>query len=367
MKLEINKERLVKAINKAEKISAKNSTLPALACLMFDFDGSNLIINATNLDISLKIISRAKGNDIGQILVPATILNSFLSNLPKGDSTIKLETNGSKLHVTSESTDTIINTQPIDDFPVISDKKSGKNFKMNTSDFVKGLNSVWYSTATSSIKPELSSVYIYADDGDLVFVGTDSFRLAESRVSMKNADSFENTLIPYKNVVEIIRTLEDLDEEIELCFEQDKVTIDSSEITIVSRVVDGVFPDYRQIIPKEVKTEIHVLKDDLQQSLRVSNVFSDKFNQVTFIISPKDEIFQIESNSSEIGETKNNIKSKITGDSLKLSFNSKYINDCFASIKSDGLVLKFNGTEKPMIVQGTSDKSFLYLVMPMNR
>ncbi len=367
MKLEINKERLVKAISKAEKISTKNSTLPALACLMFDFDGNDLVINSTNLDISLKIIVRAKGSDIGKVLVPATILNSFLSNLPKHDSNIRIETDGTKIHLTSESTDTIINIQPIDDFPVISDEKSGKKFKLSSSDFIKGLNSVWYSTATSSIKPELSSVYIFSDDGDLVFVGTDSFRLAESRISVKNVDLFENILIPYKNVIEIIRTLEDVDEEIEICFEQDRVIIESSEITIVSRVIDGVFPDYRQIIPKEVKTEISVLKDDLQQSLRVSNVFTDKFNQVTFIISPKDEIFQIESNSSEIGETKNNIKSRITGDSLKLSFNSKYINDCFASIKSDGIVLRFCGSEKPMVIQGTTDRSFLYLVMPMNR
>ncbi len=367
MKLEINKEKLTKAVSKAEKIAAKNSTLPALSCLMFNFDGNNLTINATNLDISVKIVSRAKGNDIGSILVPAAILNSFLSNLPKSDSTIKLETNGSKLHVTSETTDTIINTQPTDDFPVISNKKSSKKFKINSLDFIKGLNSVWYSTATSSIKPELSSVYIYSDDNDLVFVGTDSFRLAESRIVIKDADSFESTLIPYKNVIEIVRTMDDLDEEIEICFEQDKVVIETSEITIISRVIDGVFPDYKQIIPKEVKTEIHVLKEDLQQSIRVSNVFSDKFNQVTFMISPKDEIFQIESNSSEAGETKNSIKSKITGDSLKLSFNSKYINDCFGSIKSDGIVLKFNGTERPMIIQGTSDKSFLYLVMPMNR
>ncbi|HRY30829.1 MAG TPA: DNA polymerase III subunit beta [Candidatus Paceibacterota bacterium] len=367
MKIEINKERLTRIVSKAEKIATKGSTLPALSCLMFDFDGTDLTINSTNLDISLKIVSKVKGSGTGKVLVPAAILNSFLTNLPKRDSVIKLEANNSKLHVTSESTDTIINTQSVDDFPVISDKKSDKLFKISSSDLVKGLNSVWYSTATSSIKPELSSVYVYHDDGDLVFVGTDSFRLAESRILVKNVDTFENILIPYKNTVEMVRLLEDLDEEIEVCFEQDKIIVETHEMTIISRVIDGVFPDYRQIIPKEVKTEVHVLKDDLQQCLKVSSVFADKFNQVTFTISPKDEIFQIESNSSEVGETKNNIKCQINGDSLKLSFNSRYINDCFNSIKSDGLTLKFSGAEKPMIIQGTSDKSFLYLVMPMNR
>lgn len=367
MKLEINKEKISQAINKAEKISTRNSTLPILECVMFDYDGENLNLKSTNLDISFSISLKVKGDKENKLIVPAATLNSFISNLPKSDSIVTFETEGNNLHITSESTDTTINTQPIDDFPVISEEKSEKEFKINAEDFVKGLNSVWYSTAISSIKPELSSVYIYSDEENLVFAATDSFRLAEYKAKVKNAGEFESVLIPYKNVVEIVRIFEDVNEEISLFFKDDQLIIQSDKIKVVSRVVEGNFPDYNQIIPKESKTDAYVLKEDLMQGLKLSNVFSDNFNQVSFSVMPEDNIFEITSNSSNVGETKNKIKSKLEGENLKISFNSKYINDCFQSIKSDSLDLKFNGLERPMVIRGASDHNFLYLVMPMNK
>lgn len=367
MKLEINKEKISQAISKAEKISTRNSTLPILECVMFDYDGDYLKIKSTNLDISLSISLKAKGDKADKIVVPAGILNSFLMNLPKSDSVVNFETEGNNLHITSESTDTTINTQPIDDFPEISEEKSQKEFKIDSEDFVSGLNSVWYSTAVSSIKPELSSVYIYSDDSDLIFAATDSFRLAEYKVKVKNAGEFESVLIPYRNVVEIVRIFEDLEEEISLFFKDDQLMIESQNIRVISRVVEGNFPDYNQIIPKESKTDVFVLKEDLIQGLKLSNVFSDNFNQVSFSIMPEDSIFEITSNSSNVGETKNKIKSKLEGENLKISFNSKYINDCFQSIKSDSLDLKFDGLDRPMIIRGANDPNFLYLVMPMNK
>ncbi|HMP67317.1 MAG TPA: DNA polymerase III subunit beta [Candidatus Paceibacterota bacterium] len=366
MKLEVNKEKIVAAISKAEKIATKNSTLPALSCLLFEFSNDVLNIKSTNLDLSISVSVRIKGGESKSILVPASTLNSFILNLPKSDSKIEFDIDGNNLHITSESTDTTINTQPIDDFPIISDDKSSKSFKINSGDITKGLSSVWYSTAISSIKPELSSVYAYHDDGDLVFVATDSFRLAEKRISVKNSENFENILIPYKNVVEIVRILDDIDEEITLYFKEDKLIICTENLTIISRIVEGNFPDYGQILPKETKTVVTVLKEDLSQALKISNVFTDKFNQVIFSIFPEDGIFEINSNANGVGETKNILKSKITGENIKIAFNSKYIIDCFSSIKSDSVDLKFNGFDRPMIIQGSNDKSFLYLVSNIN-
>lgn len=367
MKLEINREKLSRGIQKSEKISSKNSTLPVLSCVLLQSSEKELKIKSTNLDLGLTINIPVKGAKDGEILVPAATLNSFISNLPKNDTTVTFEQKDNNLFITSKSTETSIKTQPIDDFPTIPEVKSLKEFKLNSRDFIKGLNSVWFSTAISSIKLELSSVYIYPLENDLVFVSTDSFRLSEKKIHVKNPGEFESLLIPYKNVVEMIRIFDDVDEELTLIFEEDQLAIKSSEIELVSRVVDGNFPDYKQIIPSETKTEVKVLKDDLIQGLKLSNIFSDNFNQVTFSIMPNDGIFEIQSNSQDVGETKNSVKSKSEGDNIKISFNSKYISDCFNSIKSESVSLKFNGVDKPMIIQGIDDPSFLYLVMPMNR
>lgn len=367
MNLEINREKLSKAIQKSEKISSKNSTLPVLSCILLQSGNGVLKIKSTNLDLGLIVTIPVKDAPEAEILVPAAVLNSFIQNLPKSDNTVNLEHKESTLSVTSKSTETRINTQPIDDFPSIPDVKSPKTFKINSKDLIKGLNSVWFSTAISSVKPELSSVYIYSSENDLIFVSTDSFRLSEKKVHTKNTGDFESLLIPYKNAVEIIRIFDDIDEEVTLFFEDDQLVIQSEEIHLVSRVIDGNFPDYKQIIPKEVKTEVQVLKEDFIQGLKLSNIFSDNFNQVIFSIMPNDGIFEIQSNSKDVGETKNSIKTKATGDNIKISFNSKYISDCFSSIKSESVSLKFNGSDRPMIIQGVDDDGFMYLVMPMNR
>jgi len=368
MKLELRKEKIVEAVSKAEKICSKNSTLSALECILFEVNGDNVKIKATNIDLSVSILIPIQKKDKdGKTLIPASTLNSFLSSLPKNDSVISFETKGNNIHITSESTDTVINSQSLDDFPDIKEEKAEKIFKIDSNDFINGLNSVWYSTAISGIKPELSSVYIYSEENELVFVATDSFRLAEKRIKIKKNGDFESLLIPYKNVVDIVRVLEGIDEEISLSFMDDQLIVFSDSINIISRVVDGTFPDYKQIIPKETKTKALVLKEDLAQSLKISNIFSDNFNQVIFSLFPEDSIFEVNSTSNEVGETKNILKSKLSGEVLKISFNGKYVVDSFNSIKSESISMKFSGVDKPVIIQGVNDSSFLYLVMPMNK
>jgi DNA polymerase-3 subunit beta len=132
-------------------------------------------------------------------------------------------------------------------------------------------------------------------------------------------------------------------------------------------VIDGVFPDYRQIIPKEAKTEAVVLKQDLFNALKLSNIFSDKFNQVNLTIKPKEKIFELSSTNNDIGENKTYLEAALSGGNTELSFNYKYFFDLFQSINADSISIKLNQTSKPLVVSGVSDHSFIYLIMPMNR
>jgi len=367
MKLEINKERLLRAIQKADKVASKNLTLPVLSCLVFEASEKKLKIKSTNLDISLIINNSAKIEEEGSVAIPAQVISSYISNLPKSDTTVFLESKENILHITTKSSDTTIKTQSLDDYPEIKEFSSGEEIRIESEDFISGLNSVWYSSSTSSIKPELSSIYIYQEDNELVFVATDSFRLAEKKIKIKNIENFKDVLIPFKNVTEIIRIYNDLKEDLKLYINEDQLIIKSEDVYLSSRIIDGSFPDYKQIIPKEVKTNINVLKEDFIQTLKLSNIFSGKFNQITFSVMPTDNIFEVKSLSDDLGETTNIIKSKQEGDNLKISFNSKYINDCFSSIKSETIQLNFSGLDKPMIIKGDDNEKFIYLVMPMNK
>lgn len=366
MKIEINKNNLLKALTKADKITGKNVSLAVLQCVLLKTLENQIEISATNLEIGIKVYVPAKIERAGEIALSSSLLVSYLSNLLQEENLV-LEHTEQILKIIGTKSETQINTFATTDFPSIPTIESDKKCKIQTGDLLEGLKSVWYAASVSSIKPELSSVYLYSDSGELTFVATDSFRLAERKPGAKTED-FESILIPQRNVSEIIRVFEGSEQEIEIRFGQNQVSFEiEKEVYLVSRVVDGVFPDYKQIVPKEVKTEITILKQDFINSLKISNLFSDNFNQVKFHLDAQNNIFEITSKNTEKGESRTIVPATIKGDSIDINFNQKYITDCFNSIKSESFQLNFNGVGRPMIVKGVNEGGFMYLVMPLNK
>ncbi len=367
IKVECLKDKFCSAVSKVEKITGKNMTLPVLACILIEAKDNYLCLKATNLDLGIEIKIPAKVAEEGLVAVPGSVLNSFLNNLGSNDNKVKLEEKEGNLIVLNSSSQTVIKSFPVDDFPTIPKVKDGKSYELKSVDLIKGLKSVWYSASVSSIKPELSSVYIYSKEESLVFVATDSFRLAEKTIKFKKSNDFESILIPFKNVADLLKIISDEKENLIINSTKNQISFEYEDIYIVSRVIDGVFPDYQQIIAKEFKTEVIVLKQDLINILKLSNIFSDNFNQINIKVDIENKILELKTKNSNIGESINKITAAITGEPIEINFNHKYIIDCFQSIDFDSVSLSFNGLNKPVVIKGISDKSFTYLVMPMNR
>lgn len=369
MKIECIKEKLLGAVQKAERVTGKNLALPILKTILLEASESTLKIRATNMDIGVEIEIPVKVNQPGSVAVSGGVLMSLLQNLYQ-DKNITLELGEGGLSVITPNNTTLIKVVPHDDFPIIPRPSYEIAFSINSEDFLRGIKSVWYSSAVTNMKPELSSVYIYQDQEGMVFVATDSFRLAEKRVKTKKPiKEFTQILIPFKNVPEIIRVLDEIKDEIDICLDKNQISFTSKEkgVYLTSRVIDGAFPDYHVIIPKEWKTEVVVLKNDLINSLKLVNVFSDQFHQVNIQIKPNKKLFELKTKNADVGENVNKVEAKITGESLEINVNYKYLTDCFQSIQSDSVVLEFNGLNRPIVVKASGNKDFLYLVMPMNR
>ncbi len=369
MKLELHFQDLKKAVILAERIAGKHMTLPVLSCLLFDVKKGSLLIKATNLDLGMEILLSAKSDTEEIFTIPASILSSFLSQISDHDGVVRLELVSGNIQIDTTKSKGIIKTVPHEDFPSIPTVTGEQKVQLNPEVIVKGLKSVWYSSSVSSVKPELSSVYAYTQNNHLVFVATDSFRLAEKKVSLPASTAIGDILIPFKNVADIIRILESNTETMTIEMNKNLISFEvPGKMRIISRVIDGVFPDYKQIIPKAYTTEIIALKQDLLNALKISNVFSDKFNQIHMIADPKGKLFEVQTKNSDIGENKTTIDAAITGDRVEINFNYKYVIDCFQSIDADSVSLQLSGTNKPMVIRPVSgDQSFMYLVMPMNR
>ena len=326
----------------------------------------SLIIKSTNLDLGIEIEIPAKIEESGSVAIPGQVFSSFIDSTSDNEKSIKIEENQGNIKVITSKNSGIIKTLSTEDFPNIPRIESDNKFTLSASDFVKGLKSTWYSSSISSIKPELSSVYIYCEDEFVIFVATDSFRLAEKKIKMRKSKDFGQILLPYKNITEIIRVLEKVSGDVEVQLEKNQISFTYNGIYLTSRVIDGVFPDYKQIIPKQSLTDITVLKQDLVNALKLSNIFSDKFNQVNIKV-PSMKKCEIRTKNNDIGENTSIIDAVITGETIDINFNYKYIIDCFQSIDSDSVTLTLNGMHKPMIISPVSDRTFRYIVMPMNR
>lgn len=366
MKIECIKDKLEEALSKAEKIAGKNPTLPVLAGLHLSAHKNSLSIKATNLDLGVSINIPVKVVEPGSVVVPAHVISTLISSLPK-EKSIFISTKNQVLEVKTQSTKTNIKTLPGEDFPLIPEISDDQEFSMPARDLVFGIKSVIYASAVGSMKPELSSISITPEGDFLVFAATDSFRLAEKKVRIKKTPYFKQILIPQKNALEIIRIFDQGEEEISIAIEEHQAALRSPEVYLASRTVDGVFPDYRQIIPKKSSSSATVLKQDLISSLKTSLIFSDSFNQLTLNVLPKAKKFEIESKNNTVGESVNAIEAALEGEDLNINVNSKFFADGLQTVSSDSVSLEFSGQAKPIVLKGVGDTSFLYLVMPMNK
>lgn len=365
MNIECVVEKLESAVSKAYRVTGKNLTLPILSALYLKAHNNSLIIKATNLDIGVEVTIPVRVIKDGEIAIPADVFMSFINSISKNEK-LNLNVIDGVVEIQTPTNKTKITTQSIEDFPSIPHIEKGKKCHIKKQNLISGLQSVVFSASHSSIKPELSSVYIYNKNNQLFFVATDSFRLAEKNVSLEGEYGGDSILLPAKNIPEIIRICDDGDDEIEIITDINQISFSYNGVYIVSRTIDGVFPDYNQIIPKEYSTEVTLLKDDFIKALKTVTIFSNKLNQVTFSIKKIEKYFSISTKNTDVGETETKLNASIEGDDVVITFNHKYIIDCFSSINTDSVILKLNNENKPMVIKPVSDSSFLYLVMPMN-
>lgn len=364
MKLEIKKNILESALNKAVRLTGKHLTLPVLSCVLIEAKDEKLFIKSTNLDLGFEFKIKIKIEEEGVLAVPGSVLLNTLSTFKS--EMIFIESENGNLKIKSDTKNTLIKCMPYEDFPTIPIISDSKTIKINLESFVFGLKSVWYSASSSNIKPELSSIFIHELEG-LAFVATDSFRLAEKKINIKNISEFPSVLLPQKNVSDLIKILDDYKGDISLYFDNNQIGLEIEDIYLVSRVVNGSFPDYKQIIPKSFISEAILLKSDFLNAVKSSSIFVDATNQIKIKINTKSKCLEIISKNNDVGEYEEKIKSNITGEDIELSFNARYLLDCLQSISSESLVFNFGGIGKPLLIKGLSENSFVYIVMPMNR
>lgn len=367
MKIGTTKEKILRAVLLAERIVGKKESLPILSCILIDA-GEELFIRATNLEAGIEIKIPADIEEKGIVAVSATVLSQTIRSINVDK--VVLRNEEQNLMIESQGTKTLIKAIPHDEFPSFnsSQEKTSKGVRVSREKFLRALQSVSYAASPSMIRPELGSVYVSLKDKGVTCVATDSFRLAEKTVSQSVDKDGGDILVPLKHASELIHVLERIEsEEITIYTDDSQMVVEGDMVRFVSRVIDGTFPNYKEILPKKFTTEATILKSDFVDILRKARVFSGNDQHVGLHLYPSRKIFTATAQNADVGEMSDSIDAAITGEDLDINFHIGYLGDCLSSIESDSIVLGFSGIGKAVVIRGISDSSFTYLVMPLNR
>jgi DNA polymerase-3 subunit beta len=365
MKFESPTDQLLKAVSTAARFVERRTNLPALSTILLVGEGGRLTLRATNLECGVEITLPVKLNGDGVAAVPGTVLLGFLSNA-RGKS-VSANLSGELFKVESDRVQASIKTLPHEDFPILPRVSADRSFTVKAADFMRAIRAVAYCASTSTIKPELQSVLVYGEAGKLTLVATDSFRLAEKSVVLKAGGSVPQLLIPARNAAELMRILEGAAGDVEIYYNDNQLSAQVGDVYYTSRLIDGAFPNYRQIVPKQFSTEAVVLREDFSTSLKSLSVFADKFSQVSFAINPDKKTMTLSSRNPDVGEQVSTIKATVTGEELAMNFNGRYLADSLQAIAGDSVRVQSNGPGKAILIKDAADESFFYLAMPMNR
>lgn len=366
MYISINKKLFANAVHIAARFAEKRAaTLPALSAVLLIAGDDGIKLRATNLETGVDLKLEGKSKNHGVVAVPAAVLQQIASSLT-GEDDITLEHSGDILSLKSNTGKSSIKTVPYDDFPTIPFPENPKNRVVLPGVLLRNLfTSIASCASTSTVRPELASIYISIEGNVLTAVATDSFRLAEKKIPLSNKGSQGKFLIPGKNALEIAQALPD--EDIIMSFDEHQCAFVGDSGMLVSRLTSAVYPDYRQIIPKESVVEAVVLRKDFEHALKRTTVFSDSFQKVRIGFEPKTKHVSLFARNSDIGESSETLTGQLSGSALELSFNHRYLSAVLSLTPAESLSLSAAGIGRPLVIKGIGDASLLYLVSPMNQ
>ncbi len=366
MKITCLRENLKEALDHAERMTSRNATLPILNHFLLVTDKGQLKVSSTDLEVGFSAYVQGKISNDGSLAVPARLLTQFVNNLP--NKKIDLEIKNSSLHLNCESARAVIRGLNPDDFPIIPKIKSTQALVINSRVLREAFGDVINACAASDARPEIAGVYVRMSSDYIKFVATDSFRLAEKTVfktDIKKYQDNSNIIIPVRTISEVLRIIGDKDQDVSIFVDPSQVLYDFGESKLVSRLVDGQYPDYEAVVPKDHETQVSVSRDVLEEAVRLASCFTGRLSDVVFKTNSKNGELEVFSNDADLGEHQTKLKADIKGKDIQAVFNWRYILDGLKNIRSEEVFVEFNGGERPAVIRPAGRSDYFYIVMPI--
>jgi DNA polymerase-3 subunit beta len=361
MKLQVTRENLNRALNSVARVANSRGTLPILANVLIKTTSNRLDLSATNLDIAITQHIGAKVNQEGSITVPARLMQDFVGSLPDG--VVELELKDTKLHVTTDQYKSVVNGILADDFPVMPAITGGQAWTVPGSVFKKSLQQVAFAASNDETRPVLTGVLLQTINSKLFMAATDSYRLAEKKLGSNKNDI--RLLIPAAAMHDLLRILGDEDQELSITNDDQQALFKIGDIELVTRLLDGKYPDYRKLIPENFATTATLKRADLVSVTKVSSLFArESAGSVTIEVSQDDQKLSIRSVASQLGENTATAIAKISGEG-SITLNSRYLLEALGVMSGDEVTFGFNGKLEPTLLESSGSTDYKHIIMPL--
>jgi len=368
MKFSVNQQDLQKSLGYCQGVIEKRSTLPILSNILIEAVNSKLKITATDLDlIFVNEISNIKIFDEGKTTTSSSIMFDIVRKIPSG-SQINFENTGeSKLQLESNKSLFNLNSINASEFPITDENFNENEFIINSKDLLKLLNKCKFSISNDETRHYLSGIFFHQTQTDdknfLTAAATDSHRMSISKVRLKNKIEFEPIILPKKAIFQLCSLLEDYDGEVKVSNIKSKIKFELNNSILISKLIDGKFPNYIQVVPRENQKKLEIdLKSFLNSVDRVASVSLDKKDGVKFNLT-KDNL-DLSVNNTNSGDGKESLSVKFDTD-LDISFNSRYLLDIASQLNGDNIEIYLKDTGSPALIKDPADFDSIYVVMPM--
>jgi len=372
MKITILQENLAKALAHITKAVSNRPNIPVLANVLLETDRSKLKLSATNLDIGISTWIGCETQIEGKTTVSAKLLFEFVQTLKSGR--IELTLDEHKLKVNSMDNKAEFFVIPADDFPTIPAIEGDSLIELPSQDFAKTITKTAVASATDESRPVLTGLLFSVSDKELTLVGVDGFRLAKKTLKLKKkvTASIEE-IIPAKALIEVAKLINDISADddtlkIYLLKGKNQMLFKFCEIELSTRLIEGKFPDYEKILPKDKNVECKLNKDDFENLLKVVNIFARNVvgNKAKFAIDTDNKKIILSATVAEVGNNQSSIDLiEVVGDDFETGFNVRFLSDMVNTLESKTIIFETNGPTSPGVFLDSKDDDFIHVIMPM--
>jgi len=347
-----------------QKAVSTRSTLPILSGILFQGKGQEVILNATNLELSIKTSIPADIKKEGSVVIPARLIGEVVKNLP--DSTIEMfldEPNG-LVRISCQESNFNIKILPPEDFPKFPELKIEQSCIINAEELIDIVKQVVKATSTDETRPILTGVLLSVNKNKIKMVATDSYRLAIKEVDLKKGIKDKiKVIVPSKTLVELMKIIPKESKDVSMCFTENQLIFKTGKTILISRLIEGQYPNYQQLLPDSYEIKIEVNKEELIAAVRRASLFTQDNSPIKIKI--RDEMMELNAAAIDVGEAVERVKIKGGKEDIEIAFNSQYLLEGLMSMDEENVIFEIIDTVRPGVIKPKKKQNYLYLIMPV--